>query len=135
MNVLVVAHPDDEVLWFDPTQYDKIVICFTERSDAPGMGDRRRQAIGQHPLSARIKCLDVPEGDVPNLQKRLLDASGDWTSVTTHGAHGEYGHIHHKQVFKACMDLLNCPVNGMDPSLYREIRSVYQKHGCWTWDT
>ena len=46
MKILVVAHPDDEILWFNPKRYDKIIIVFGDFGDARASvgGDKRSQA-------------------------------------------------------------------------------------------
>ncbi|WP_028389032.1 hypothetical protein [Legionella fairfieldensis] len=35
MKVLTVAHPDDEIIWFSPQDFDLIVIAFLVRHDKP----------------------------------------------------------------------------------------------------
>ena len=152
MKVLVVAHPDDEALWFNPGAYDRIVICFLGRRDNPAAAGSRRNALMEHPLDGKIICLNIEEsnhwreqslesaqrhnGNLNEIIKNLkwLAKSQQWTAVDTHSAMGEYGHADHKLVFRACMEALDCPVNGKDPALYREIKRVYVKYGAWTWD-
>ena len=63
---IVVAHPDDEVLWASSVlrRAGKVVICFGP-SSTPGMADRRRQAMDGFPLKS-LEFLDRPESDVYN---------------------------------------------------------------------
>jgi hypothetical protein len=55
MKVLVVAHPDDECIWFAPEQYDRIVIVHTGRLDDPGQSERRARAVVS--VASSFACL------------------------------------------------------------------------------
>lgn len=147
MRVLVVAHPDDEVLWFAAETYDLIVVVFLGRTDKPEQTEGRRKAMAEHPLADRIVCLGLTESNFwrdkskkreheanrARLASWLPENSADWISVDTHDALGEYQHADHILVHGACMEALDCPVNGKDPSIYRRAKAAYEKHGCWTW--
>jgi LmbE family N-acetylglucosaminyl deacetylase len=145
MKYLIVAHPDDECLWFAPEKYDKIVIVFTDRSDRPGFGDNRRKAIAEHPLKDKIECLDLTESNFWRDNTKFQEQKDNYDdiceylrgidaeSIDTHNANGEYGHADHILVRNAVLDTVNCPVNGQDPKLYRDIKKVYQKYNAWTW--
>ena len=148
MKVLIVAHPDDEVIWFAPEKFDKIIIVFEVFGDGRS-SDGRREALREHPLRDRITRLGLQESNFWRDSAKAESHSKNYESlcgylktvlmpgpddeVTTHGPMGEYQHADHLLVHKACMASLNCPVNGKDPVLYRAIRRVYEKHGCWTW--
>lgn len=60
-SVLVVAHPDDEVLWFGSVleQVDKIIICFTDAEHWPELGEARKRSLEQHALRERMELLDI----------------------------------------------------------------------------
>ena len=145
MKILIVAHPDDEVLWFNPEDYDKIYIVFCARDDKPGMGLQRFRAIKEHPLN--VECFYLKESGY-HKDKRLkkeyelsrdelitkLKELKDITKVTTHDAQGEYGHLDHRLVHDTCMEVFDCKVNGKNPKMYRKIKKLYQKNLCWTWD-
>ncbi len=141
MKYLIVAHPDDEILWFgDPRQYDRIVIVFGPRGDKPDFAARRRNAMANHPLRDRIVYIGAQEPlgsktdreeQYTNLCEYLKDIEA--SEVTTHNAMGEYQHADHLMLFNACMATLDCPVNGQDPALFREIKKAYTDAGCWTW--
>ncbi len=147
MELLVVAHPDDEILWFNPEDFDKIVIVFGDFGDVRGSdgGDKRRKALEQHPLKDKIVHLDIQESDfnrnkgnetLYRLNQKVIEdelKKFNPTSVTTHDAQGEYGHIEHIQVFYACMNAFNCHVNGKNPKIFRETKKLYEKENCWTW--
>ncbi len=63
LSALVVAHPDDEVLWFGSIleRVDRIIICYIEASHWPELSDARRKSIAEHPLRDRIYLLDLTQ--------------------------------------------------------------------------
>lgn len=151
VKVLIVAHPDDEVLWFNPAEFDQIVIVYGDRPDKAQAGEQRRHALRIHPLREKILHLDYPESGMghprvtsPTTEQhkrhmenyerlcRFLEGlKAD--SVRTHEPHGEYGNREHVLVHDACMSTLTCPVNGKDPNEYRKIKKAYVDSGAWTW--
>ena len=145
MKYLIVAHPDDEILWFKPENYDRIIIVFSGRADRPGFGDNRTKALAEHPLKDKIECLNLTESnfwrDASKYPEHLENYNKvckflkeiEPESVDTHNANGEYGHADHILVRNAVYDTVDCPVNGQDPKLYRAIKEVYEKHNVWTW--
>lgn len=50
--IIVVAHPDDEILWFSSVidRVDKILCCYEDCADAPELGQRRRRTLADYPL-------------------------------------------------------------------------------------
>lgn len=145
---LIVAHPDDEIIWFNPEEYDKIVIVFTDRLDVPQFGSSRRKAMEELPYADKIISLDMIESNYWRDKTKRLDYEEnydelcDWLhniiedndTVTTHNPYGEYGHTDHIMLWHACMDTLNCPVNGKDPKLYRQAKGIYKEARVWTWE-
>lgn len=146
MKYGIFAHADDEILFGNPNDYDKIVIVFTDRSDIPGFGQQRLKALEEHPLKDKIEVIGLIEsnywrdetkyeayiGNYFDLKDWLELNINDDDEVTTHNAQGEYGHADHKLVYTCVMDTVDCKVNGQDAKLYREIKNVYKKHGVWT---
>jgi len=59
---LVVAHPDDEVLWASSilARVPLVCICFGDVADKPALSEGRRRALARFPL-ASVEGLDVPE--------------------------------------------------------------------------
>ena len=145
MRVLVVAHPDDEVLWFNPEEFDRIVIVFLGRTDIPAQTEGRRKALEQHPLAERITCLGLTESGYWRDKSKASEYGASYLNlckfletleaneVVTHNAWGEYQHDDHILVHNACMATLKCSVNGKDPAMWRKIRRTYEANGCWTW--
>lgn len=144
MKLLVVAHCDDEALWFNPEKFDKILIVFLSRKDRD-IAEARSKAINDHPLVEKITCLGLTESNYwrdpcqkDDYDKNFEDLVAELkkykpSSVTTHDAYGEYGHADHILCFNACMEAFNCPVNRKNPKLFRQIKKNYQNNGIWTW--
>lgn len=61
-STLIVAHPDDEVLWFGSIvqHVGKIIMAFQEYAAVPGLGQRRAAAIAELPYR-NLACLGIPE--------------------------------------------------------------------------
>lgn len=61
-SVLIVAHPDDEVLWFSSILWkvDRIVMAFRDYDAVPGLGQRRTAALAELPYG-NTTCLGIPE--------------------------------------------------------------------------
>lgn len=62
-SVLVVAHPDDEILWFGSivNDVDHIIICFLDDPNSPGLGEARQRSLRDHPHHNKTTCLALPE--------------------------------------------------------------------------
>ena len=61
--VLVVAHPDDEVLWFGSiaAKVGRIVVCYRDDPGNPDLAHGRDRTIANHPWAERITSLDLTE--------------------------------------------------------------------------
>ena len=62
--ILVVAHADDEVLWFSSLllKCKKIIVCYGERPNDKKMTKNRKSLIEQYPLN-NIEFLFLPESN------------------------------------------------------------------------
>lgn len=60
--VVVVAHPDDEILWLSSilARVDSIVFCFEDCAIAPELGPGRRKVIEEYPLQ-KVTSLGIAE--------------------------------------------------------------------------
>lgn len=161
-KVLIISHPDDECIFFNPNDYDRIIVVFGDFGDYRGStsGDLRRQALKELPYADKIIHLDLPEShwtwdrgeqtqrnyENPTVSNERLKKyyknyhdlceflkGLEADEVTTHGSWGEYNNLDHVLVHHACMDTLHCPVNGLDPETYRKAKATYKKHNVWTW--
>lgn len=64
-SILVVAHPDDEVLWFSSIldKVDQTVLCFLNVKSQPGWSEGRGISILEHPIT-NLSCLEIEESEV-----------------------------------------------------------------------
>lgn len=134
-KVLVVAHPDDEILFFSSIlqAMDKIVFCFSKcESHAISIGRQEVQTL--YPLP-NTEWLNLDEADVfgeANWNKpaicdfglvvgrnadryrknfdvmttKLSDILEGFDEVYTHNPWGEYGHEEHVSVFQAVVHVV-----------------------------
>ncbi len=60
-SILVVAHPDDEILWFSSilADVDHVVLCYLGELVNPPFGDQRRQILADYPLQHKMSCLEL----------------------------------------------------------------------------
>ena len=103
-NLILVAHPDDEVLWAGglPIRYSEhalfhIVCCSVPRRD-PVRAWKFFDAC--YTLNALPRILPFLETEVGS-PLFGLEALGDFPQfdcIITHGEEGEYGHSHHRSV-------------------------------------
>lgn len=103
---LIVAHPDDETIFFSSLMQNKKdlkVICVTN-GNADGMGEKRARdfssackAQGQEGIMWDFEDIYEKRLDQKKLQEKLKTLQ-DVDSVYTHGIIGEYGHPHHQDV-------------------------------------
>lgn len=106
--LIIVAHPDDETLFFSgllqsSPQYTYKVICVTN-GNADGMGEKRAKQFSDacHKQGALFEQWDFPDIyenrlDQVQLQAKLKELT-PCSKIYTHGIIGEYGHPHHQDV-------------------------------------
>ncbi len=111
MKILIVAHPDDEILWFNSQSFDKIIICFSN--------DNYEKALKNHPLTSKIKCLKLTESNYYKnkfnydkhldnykiLKDSLKEDIEKATIIYTHNPWGEYNHADHILVNQVVTEL------------------------------
>lgn len=108
LNLLVVAHPDDETIFFAglllQSKGQFRVVCVTD-GNADGFGPERAKQFAKACRLLGVKefvQLDYPDRfhtriDIEDLRRRLTEM-GRPKKVYTHGPLGEYGHPHHQDV-------------------------------------
>jgi LmbE family N-acetylglucosaminyl deacetylase len=62
-SALIVAHPDDEMLWFSSVmnRVDKIIVCWQDFAKMPELGPARQASLRRHPLP--IVSLGIEQSD------------------------------------------------------------------------
>lgn len=121
---MIVAHPDDEVLWGGLNLLSEsgwFVVCSTHANHPV----RSREFLNTMKLigrNIRFKMFDVPDiftrsdmiadtiyDDTPfDYYLREL-ATQEWKLVLTHNDVGEYGHAHHRKVHRLVKKYFYCP--------------------------
>lgn len=117
-NLMVVAHPDDEVLWGGQQliSEDYLVVCVTCGSD-----NRRVKEFLEVMSETKDKYVmlgypDKTDGKRDNwdvvydeIKEDLQNIYGlkKWNKVITHNPNGEYGHIHHKMTNVMMSDIVD----------------------------
>lgn len=108
-NLVVVAHPDDETLFFAglllaDKKHTWHVVCVTD-GNADGQGkERHKQFISACKMLgvAHFYFFDLPDRYETRLDIRKLKSNlstlPKFNEVYTHGPLGEYGHPHHQDV-------------------------------------
>lgn len=124
-DLFVVAHPDDEVVFFGGligdlarAGVDVDVVCATSHFDQPTMTSTRRaefrracwrmrvgaELLGFHDTAAPLSVPDLAAA------LRRIDERRPYDAVYTHGVWGEYGHRHHRDVCLAVHLVFGCRV-------------------------
>lgn len=109
INLMIVAHPDDETLWGGAhlLQEDYYVVCVTCGNVEYRDKEFKRVMLLTENNFEFLGYPDVVNGYISDWRndtdsitkdlKRIID-SRDWDKVVTHNPDGEYGHFHHKKV-------------------------------------
>jgi len=130
-SVLVVAHPDDEILWFSSIiqNIEKIIIVFNKcENKMVNIGRDKIFNLELLPYKEKITNLNIKESGVFNkanwkipksteygihvnsrnyiknfskINEKLHNELKGYENVITHNPWGEYGHEEHVQVFKS----------------------------------
>lgn len=154
MRVLFVAHPDDELIWFRPEEYDEIHIFFGENQK---LNQQRINAYLGHPLKNAIKYYHLPEtgswksktlsssyfSTQYKIREILRSLKTSYSFIATHGPKGEYNHpehilIHQEVVKRFKSNKIHIPHPSKKrarslSSIEERIYQNYKFNKCWTW--
>jgi|CXWL01.1.fsa_nt_gi glycosyltransferase involved in cell wall biosynthesis len=66
-SIIIIAHPDDEVLWFSSIldKVNQVVVCFLNHADFPHWRVGRQKSLTEYPIK-NITCLNIDESGVFN---------------------------------------------------------------------
>lgn len=127
---IVVAHPDDEVIWFSSLtrKVAKIVMCYGSNPRVVERENQRRKVVQDYPIKT-VQFLDLPEPDFwrgrqlgpvdqelarldnenPEFRERLAadlrSALKNISTVFVHNPWGEYGHDDHRRLYLVVSEL------------------------------
>lgn len=145
-RLLVLAHPDDEILWFNPKQFDKILFCFTVRYKDKFMMTRNRiELLRRHPLWNKIEILGLlsslslsegPEDEkarkellkrnIVILKEVLKPFIDNANIIYTHNELGEYGSEDHILISNLVKEL-STNQKVYCPNLYNPEYGIFRK--------
>ncbi len=162
MYTIIVAHPDDEIIFCWPVlkQSKEIIACVSDRTGQfmECFRDGRRITalveIGNL-LGVPTRCLDLNSffSKESSLGSKTVSAAAKAArQIFTHNAWGEYDHPDHKLVHKLVQEnsrifyttdidmRQNRKPAGekvaeavIDRDFFDQCKAVYDKHGAWTW--
>lgn len=153
-SCLVVAHPDDDVLWFSSIlrRVDRVIMCFLGNPERPKRGDARKRVLARYPFP--VECLGIDVSNIDEARSRLRVELADCENVFTHNPWGEYGNVAHIEVHRISVDFGHNPwfsnyvsddtlrhsfARVIEPVRFETdietahaVRDIYIEEGCWT---
>ena len=115
--VIIVAHPDDEVIWcggmiLRHPDWDWTVLCLSRSDDA----DRCPKFTAACNLLGVTGYIDDLDDSCPlelidrqrEIDDRVMNSVGvsEWDLCITHGPNGEYGHLRHVEIHEQVLELV-----------------------------
>lgn len=110
-KLMIVAHPDDEVLWGGAHLIDDdyLVVCVTCGNSRRRVrefqkvmkltGDKYIMLGYPDKTNGERDNWDSVRDDITKDLQKIVDLK-EWDLIVTHNRNGEYGHIHHKMTHK-----------------------------------
>ena len=126
-KLMIVAHPDDEVLWGGGhlMSGDYLVVCITNGRDETRAKEFADVAKASNNDCIILKHPDKVAGKRDNWSKVKSKILKDiesimtykkWDEIVTHNSNGEYGHVHHQTLHSLVTEIYDR--DNIDSELY-----------------
>lgn len=117
-NLMIVAHPDDEILWGGAHLIDDnyLVVCITCGTNKTRVKEFDKVMRATHDKYIMLGYPDKTNGERDNWDTVSEDIIKDlkeivslkeWNIIVTHNPDGEYGHIHHKMTSEMTTNIVD----------------------------
>jgi LmbE family N-acetylglucosaminyl deacetylase len=145
----VVAHPDDEILWFSSiiSQVSEVIVCFLAQPSHPKVTEGRRAVLANYALTT-VSTLGIEEADVYD-RGRWPDAEPSPIGVELGGTGSHTANRRYRENFTRLTEELGRRLAGFDTvfthnpwgeygheehvQVYRAVRSVQTRLGFALW--